>query len=128
MAWKLGYGQLRREACGVEEYLALKPIPKGWLQLDFQGFCLQLAAREGRELPATIEWSHYEAWGWQRQREVMRLSLVRAAFRRGLEMWLVLDMANVIEQHGYAVRVGTFCERDLTPRNIFLSARRRQGA
>jgi hypothetical protein len=128
MAWKLGYGQLHREVWGVEEYLALKPIPKGWLQLDFQGFCLQLAAREGRELPATIEWSHYEAWGWQRQREVMRLSLVRAAFRRGLEMWLVLDMANVIEQHGYAVRVGTFCERDLTPRNIFLSARRRQGA
>jgi hypothetical protein len=126
MAWKLGYGELRREACGAAEYLPLKPIPKGWLTLDFAGFCRQLAAREGRALPPAIDWRHYEAAGWQRQREVMRLSLVGAAFRRALELWLVLDMANAIEGHGYAVHLGTFCARELTPRNILISARRRQ--
>jgi hypothetical protein len=110
--------------CGVADYLPLKPIPKGWLALDFSGFCQALAAREGQALPSGVDWQHYEAAGWQRQREVMRLSLVRAAFRRALELWLVLDMANAIERHGYRVRLGTFCERELTPRNILISARR----
>jgi hypothetical protein len=128
MAWKLGYDQLRRERCGVGAYLPMKPITRSWLQLDYEGFCQQLALREGRALPENIDWPHYEALGWQRQREVMRLSLVRAAFRRGLEMWLVLDMANIIERHGYDVRLVTFCGRELTPRNILISARRDAGA
>ena len=53
----------------------------------------------------------------------MRLSLLRAAFRRALEMWLVLDMANFITENGYQVALSTFCERELTPRNILISAR-----
>lgn len=124
MAWKLGYDRLRREACGVEGYLPIKPIDKAWLRLDFEGFCRELARREERALPCHIAWSRYEQSGWQRQREVMRLSLLRAAFRRALEMWLVLDMANYIAASGYTVSLGTFCARELTPRNILLSARR----
>lgn len=124
MAWKLGYGELTRLLCGVADYLPLKPIPKGWLEFDFAGFCQALAAREGQALPSGVDWPRYEAAAWRRQREVMRLSLVRAAFRRALELWLVLDMANAIERHGYRVRLGTFCERELTPRNILISARR----
>ncbi len=128
MAWKLGYDELRRAECDVVDYLPLKPIVKRWLNLDFAAFCHELAQREGRELPQHIDWRRYEEAGWRRQREVMRLSLVRAAFRRALEMWLVLDMACYIEQSGYVVTVGTFCERELTPRNILISARRREGA
>ena len=125
MAWKLGYEMVRRQCCGETAYLPIKPIDKGWLNLDFAGFCQRLAEREGRELPEAILWQEYEEFGWRRQREVMRLSLVRAAFRRALEMWLVLDMAAFIEAAGYAVTLGIFCERGLTPRNILLSARRR---
>jgi hypothetical protein len=124
MAWKLGYDQLRRQEFSVGEYLPIKPIKKSWLKLSFEVFCHQLAEREARELPSNIDWPRYETLGWQRQHEVMRLSLVRAAFRRALEMWLVLDMASYIEQHGYDVSVGTFCTRELTPRNILISARR----
>ena len=127
MAWKLGYDLLRRERCGVEGYLPMKPIDKSWLMLSYDDFCHQLAKREKRVLPTTIDWTSYEARGWQRQREVMRLSLVRAAFRRGLEMWLVLDMANYITDNHYTVRLTTFCKRELTPRNILISARRCQG-
>ncbi len=124
MAWKLGYQQLCRELSASDEYRAMKPIDKAWLKLGFEGFCQQLAAREGQALNDDIDWSAYEAQGWQRQREVMRLSLVRAAFRRGLEMWLVLDMVNYITAHGYEVDFSTFCGRELTPRNILISARR----
>ncbi len=124
MAWKLGYDELRRGECAVADYLPIKPIKKGWLNLSFEGFCHELAKREGRILSQSIDWQHYEEAGWLRQREVMRLSLVRAAFRRGLEMWLVLDMANYIGQSGYDVCLGTFCSRELTPRNILISARK----
>lgn len=124
MAWKLGYDLLRREQCGVEHYLPIKPINKAWLVEDFAAFCRHLAEREQRVLPAQVDWAHYERLGWQRQAEVMRLSLVRAAFRRPLEMWLVLDMASYIAMNGYKVSLATFCSRELTPRNILISARR----
>lgn len=125
MAWKLGFDQLRRERCGVSEYRPIKPIDKHWLRDDFSGFCRRLAQREGMALPAQLDWSCYETEGWRRQGEVMRYSLVRAAFRRALELWLVLDMAAYIEAHGYAAELATFCGRELTPRNILISARRK---
>lgn len=124
MAWKLGYDLLRRETCGVAGYLSIKPIDKGWLNLDFAGFSRTLAEREGRSLPEDVEWQCYERAGWRRQGEVMRLSLVRAAFRRALELWLVFDMASEIADHGYSVEVGRFCGRELTPRNLLITARR----
>lgn len=124
MAWKLGFDQLRRDLARCDEYWPLRSIDKGWLALGFAGFCQQLAAREAVTLPVVVDWAHWEAVGWQRQREVMRLSLLRKAFRRALELWLVLDMAVYLEQHGYIVSLREFCHRSLTPRNVLLSARR----
>lgn len=123
MAWKLGFELLRREQSGEQGYRPVKPIDKQWLKLGFAAFCQALAEREGIVLEPVREWDAYEARGWQRQRETMRLSLVRHAFRRAVELWLVLDLACYLESHGYRVSLGTFCERELTPRNILLSAR-----
>ena len=53
----------------------------------------------------------------------MRFSIVRHAFRRAIEVWLVLDLACYLEERGYAVALGSFCERHLTPRNLLISAR-----
>lgn len=125
MAWKLGFELLRRDETADVGYRPLRPIDKQWLNLDFPDFCRALAIREGVGLTAAIDWDRYERAGWQRQREVMRLSLVRHAFARAVEMWLVLDMACYLQSHDYRVSLSTFCERELTPRNILLSARRR---
>jgi hypothetical protein len=123
MAWKLGFDQLHRDLSGSDEYHPIKPIDKSWLKLDFAGFCRTLATRDGIPLPEQVEWEHFEAAGWQRQRDTMRLSLVRHAFHRAIELWLVLDLANYLTAHGYRVHLGTFCKRELTPRNILISAR-----
>ena len=56
---------------------------------------------------------------------MLRLQLVRLAFRRPLEVWLLMDMAVFLEQQGYTVAVGPFCAPTLTPRNLLLSARHR---
>jgi len=54
----------------------------------------------------------------------MRLSVVRHVFRRPLEIWLALDLAVYLENRGYTVDLGSFCARQLTPRNLLISARR----
>lgn len=123
MAWKLGFDHLRRQQSEDEEYRPIKPIDKSWLKLDFAEFCRALAKREGLELPETVAWQSVEAAGWQRQRDTMRFSLPRHAFRRAIEIWLVLDLANALCDNGYAVQIGTFCTRELTPRNILITAR-----
>lgn len=124
MAWKLGFDILRRSLPGQDCYRPFRPVPPAWLGRGFAGYCQALATREGLTLPMAVDWDAIEAQGWQRQRDTMRLSLVRQAFRRPLELWLVLDLACYLERHGYAVRLGSFCPRRVTPRNILLSARR----
>ncbi len=126
MAWKLGFAALRRRSTGDDGYQPIRPIDKAWLTLDYEGFCTQLAVREGLSLTGlgAIDWARCEAEAWQAQREVMRLGVVRAAFARFIEMWLVLDMGCYLQQHGYQLTLRLFCAPELTPRNILLSARR----
>lgn len=121
MAWKLGYDRWRRDVTGDDRYHPIAPIDKAWLRLGFDGFCRQLALREQLYLDADA--ARYEAMGWQRQHEIMRLNLMRHSFRRALELWLILDMAHFMESNGYRVHVGQFCQRATTPRNILISAR-----
>ena len=43
-------------------------------------------------------------------------------------MWLVLDLALGLEEAGFEVQVGTFCDRELTPRNLMVLAQQAGGA
>jgi hypothetical protein len=79
------------------------------------------AARERGGKP---ELARYESLGHARAARMLRLQLVRLAFRRPLEIWLLMDMAVFLENQGYAVAVRPFCAPSLTPRNLLLSARR----
>lgn len=121
--WKLGFIALRDELEG-EAVRAFRPVPSRWLSGDFAGFCRALARREGVRLPATVDWTHWLAVGEHRRAEVGRLELVRHAFRRALEVWLVMDLAVGLEEAGYDVQVGGFCDRSLSPRNLMVLARR----
>lgn len=123
IAWKLAFTAWREQVSGVA-YKTFKPVPAPWLRGSFADFLANMAAREG--LPA-LHLRHLgalEAAGWQRQQEVLRLSIPRHAFRRALELWLVLDLAEYLETWGYESGLSTFCDRRLTPRNLLLTARR----
>lgn len=123
MAWKLGFDAYRR-ALGAAEYRSFKPVPEAWMRSDFADYMVRMTAREGLPTLAPGAAAGFEAAGWQRRHEVMRLSVVRHAFRRALELWLVLDLAVFLERQGYAVTLQCFCARALTPRNLLLSAQR----
>ncbi|GAB3410532.1 class I SAM-dependent methyltransferase [Flindersiella endophytica] len=122
-AWKLGFIALRDSLEG-EAVRTFRPVPARWLAGDFAAFCQALARRENVKLPSGIDWSHWVAAGERRRAEVRRLELVRHAFRRALELWLGLDLAAGLETAGFDVRVGAFCERSLTPRNLVVRASR----
>lgn len=128
LAWKLGFDAWRRvvarDAGGDGGYRTFKPVPERWLRAPFADFMREMCLREGLPaLPAAAA-GEFEQAGWRRRHEVMRYSIVRHAFRRALEVWLALDLAVHLENAGYAVTLGTFCERTLTPRNLLVSARR----
>ena len=120
--WRLGFDLLQRQLRGVDEYWPVPSLPGKLASTDFETFCRAAAERKGLALPAQVDWQHFEREGRARFHEVSALDLVRLLFRRPLEVWLVLDYALYLQEHGYRVELGTFCERRLTPRNILLHA------
>lgn len=125
-AWRLGFDLLQRELRGVDDYLPTPPLSPTVLRGDFADCCRELAQRKGFTLPAQLDYAAYERAGVRRFAEVSALDLVRVLFRRPLELWLILDRAVFLREHGYSVEVGLFCARGLSPRNVLIRARRPQ--
>ncbi|MBT0961470.1 methyltransferase [Denitromonas sp. IR12] len=122
-AYKLGFIALRQALEG-SPYRPFRPVPAAWSRLAFDEFCRLLAAREALALPDSLRWADWLAIGWARQAQVARYELVRHVFRRALELWLVGDLALGLTAAGYRVRLGQFCDRALTPRNLLVQAAR----
>ncbi|MCG6576500.1 methyltransferase [Pseudomonas sp. AF32] len=124
MAWRLGFDLLQRQIRGCDNYLPTPSLPTSWLKKTFAQYCTDLAGLKDLSAIGSPDWSALEAAGYQRLAEVRNLELVRTLFRRPLELWLVLDRALFLWHKGYDVRLGTFCETPLTPRNLMLLAER----
>ncbi|WP_434154167.1 methyltransferase [Pseudomonas sp. JZ134] len=122
MARRLGFDLLQREIRGADEYLPTPPLATHWLQCTFRDYCLELATLKGLPPIPERNWEALEAAGWKRLAAVRNLELVRGLFRRPLELWLLLDRALFLEEQGYGVRLGSFCDPSLTPRNLMLLA------
>jgi hypothetical protein len=125
MARRLGFDLLQREVRGVDQYLSTPSLPTAWLDKPFADYCRELAELKGLPALGNPDWAALEAAGWQRLAHVRNLELLRNLFRRPLELWLVLDRALFLQERQYEVRVGTFCDSQLTPRNLLLLAERR---
>lgn len=119
---RLGFDGLQRQLRGVDEYLPVPSHPPALNAGSFADFCRWAAQRKGLTLPESLMFDGWEDYGRRRWHQVRRHQLVRHLFRRPLELWLVLDYALFLEEQGYRVRLGTFCDRKLTPRNILLDA------
>ncbi|SDS30258.1 Methyltransferase domain-containing protein [Pseudomonas asplenii] len=124
MARRLAFDLLQRQLRQSDDYLPTPSLPSAWLDKPFADYCRDLAALKGLSTVGEQDWAQLEAAGWQRLAEVRNLELLRGLFRRPLELWLVLDRALYLEEQGYRVRLGQFCESPLTPRNLMLLAER----
>jgi hypothetical protein len=121
-AWRLGFDALQRHLRGVDDYLPVPSIPDAVFAGSFAEFCQHAARLKALPLPAAVDWPQFEQLGWQRHARVSRMELPRHGLRRALELWLVYDRALHLAERGYRVTVGTFCERQLTPRNLMIRA------
>ena len=124
MAWRLAFDLWQRQARGVDRYLSTPPRPESALNAGIAAFCRDLAAHHQLQLAEPDSWRELEQRGWQRLAQVRNLELLRGLFRRPLEIWLLLDRALFLNECGYQVRIGEFCEQQLTPRNLLLLAER----
>ncbi|MFC3945352.1 methyltransferase [Pseudomonas gingeri NCPPB 3146 = LMG 5327] len=124
MARRLAFDLLQRRLRQSDDYLPTPSLPSAWLDKPFTDYCHHLAALKELSTVGDQDWTQLEAAGWQRLAEVRNLELLRGLFRRPLELWLVLDRALFLEEQGYRVRLGQFCESPLTPRNLMLLAER----
>ena len=124
-AWRLGLDLLLREASGEDEYRPQGHLPKALFDLDFETFCHRAAELMQRDLPKQWSAERAEAAGWVRGHEVRALGLVRAIYRRPMELWQVFDAALAQVERGREVHVASFCAPHLTPRNLIVLTRPR---
>jgi hypothetical protein len=124
MARRLAFDLMQRELRGIDDYLPTPSLPSAWLDKPFADYCRDLAQLKQLPPPDKQNWTVLETAGWQRLAEIRNLELLRNLFRRPLELWLILDRALYLQQRNYHVRVGTFCDSHLTPRNLLILAER----
>ncbi|MBV2129360.1 methyltransferase [Arsukibacterium indicum] len=122
--WRLAYQALRTDLTGDNRYQPLSSVGKHWFSGDFADFGRWAAQQHQLQLPAAPDWHHYLLQGAKHAALVRRIELVRHLFRRPLELWLVLDRALYLQQHGYQVTLAAFCDYQVTPRNLLLQAER----
>jgi hypothetical protein len=120
--WRLGFDGLQRHLRGCDEYLPVPSHPARLMNEGFPAFCRWAAEQTQMELPGDTDFDAWLEFGAQRQAQVRRHELVRHLFRRPLELWVVLDYTVFLEEQGYRVRLGQFCDRALTPRNLLIDA------
>ncbi|WP_417518978.1 methyltransferase [Marinobacter sp.] len=120
--WRLGFDGLQRHLRGMDQYITVPPYSPRLIRDGFPAFCRWAAAEKQLRLPEDTDFDRWLAFGVRRCAEVRRYELIRHLFRRPLELWLVLDYAVFLEEQGYSVRLGHFCSRSLTPRNLLLDA------
>ena len=121
--YRLAFDLWQRQARGVDGYLPLPSVPNSLISDDFSvfadwaaasrglGFVASRAVQQGLLLAAEADLAR-----------IARLEMVRHLFRRPLEMLLLLDQAAFLQNAGYQVCLQRFCRRQISPRNLLLSA------
>ncbi|MGL5410732.1 MAG: methyltransferase, partial [Shewanella sp.] len=120
--WRLAFDCLQQQVRQVTQYLPVPSMAKSLLSGSFADFCQWAAEQKQITLPSGLDYEYFLSKGQMRFLEVAKMDLVRHLFRRPLELWLTLDKACYLQQHGYQVTIGEFCPKPMTPRNILLNA------
>ena len=121
-AYRLALDLLLQAHSGATTYTPLGTLPAHLARGDFDTFARGAAALRGLVLPP-YDAEDALARGVARAKSARRLGLVRSIFRRAIELVVALDRAAFLAEHGYAVDIGLFSPRTITPRNILIRAR-----
>ena len=120
--WRLAFDSMQQQVCNRDSYLSIPSVSKSMFNGTFSNFCYWAAEKKGITLPDNINFDSYLIKGKRRKQVTDRIELIRHAFRRAIELWLVLDRVLFLQQHGYQVTLSEFCAKTTTPRNVLIQA------
>ena len=120
VAWRFGLDALVRAATGRTTHTSIPSLPRSQVRVSFVTFVERAAERHALPLPARWDPLAAEQVGWARAHRKRALDLMRSLFRPALELWLFLDRVVYLEEQGWEVRWGRFCEREVTARNLMM--------
>lgn len=120
MLWRQVWLQWRRQL-GLA-YQPLRSVAKHWFSGELRDFLVFAGAEHQLEAPDVAQLPALLTAAEQALLQQRRLELVQHLFRRPLELWLVLDIALFLEEHGYQIQLSELCDASLTPRNLLLQA------
>tara|TARA_R110001599_G_scaffold65838_2_gene185772 strand:- start:23550 stop:24737 length:1188 start_codon:yes stop_codon:yes gene_type:complete len=124
LRWRLAFDCLQRGLREEDAYLPLPTIPRKYLGGSATDFIHWAIDRKGLPPASAVQIDDCLLQAEARLPALQQMELVQQLFQRPLELWLALDRALYLEENGYQVVVGEFCERRLTPRNILIQASR----
>ncbi|KZN13468.1 methyltransferase [Marinomonas sp. TW1] len=128
LTYRLGFDLWQRHVRQTDQYLAVPSIQKGLLSQGFVGFCHWAA--EQKQLTHLISQHPFEDFqhaAQSRYQELQKQQAISQLFRPALEYWLILDRAIYLQEQGYQVDIGAFCDVSLTPRNWMIRAEFKAG-
>ncbi len=125
--YRLGLDNLLRQALGQDVYTPLGTVLADELSGSFETFCRRVAERLNLQLPDSWSPEVSERAGHERARIARARGMLRAQFRRPIELLVVIDRALSLAEMGLDVDVNTFCGREVTPRNLLIRARQGGG-
>ena len=128
LVYRTALDQLRRQSHGSGGYRPLRSVPRSWLTGGLAHFMDRVAVRDDLVLPRHPDLVALERSARLSVHRSRCLGVVRAPFRRPLELWVNLDRAIHMQEHGWTVHMGTLCPRSVTPRNLLLAGERSPGA
>lgn len=126
--YRLAFDAWQRQVQRRDAYLPVPSAPNTLLQGSLLDFCQWAAGKKGLPAPSPQHVPELLESAQSRLGLIQRMEWVQHQFRRALELWLALDRCLFLQEAGYQVELLTFCERQVTPRNLFIRAQKNVGS
>ena len=122
--YRIAFDLLQRELRGIDEYMPTPSLSFSVVAQGAEAVIRLLAEKKGLKLAESLDTAGYVLKARQRYHQIRRLNLATLGFRRAIEAWMALDLVLALEEAGAQVELRPFCDRQLTPRNLLITARR----
>ncbi|MFP8965362.1 methyltransferase [Pokkaliibacter sp. CJK22405] len=120
--WRLAADLCRQALTGDDAYKPSPSLSYGQLPEHFKDYLRQQAKWHGFTVPDGVDDELWLQQARERFLHIRQEELVRHLFRRPLEIFLIADRALVLSEAGMKVDIEVFCPRELSPRNVLITA------
>ena len=122
--YRIAFDLLQRDIRKEDSYMSTPSLPNSIIKQGPEAVIRAIAEKKQLALPDAVDFEYYLSKAQERFAVIQRLQLVTHGFRQALETWLVLDAALYLEEAGINVDIATFCDRQISPRNLLIQATR----